>query len=250
MFEENSPFFRLPDLPRRQMILIDGVRHAIEMAAVALSRLQDGLTEISLKSQPEPMSSRIYASAFVDAWATVSAIDRFHAIYRSLVKSSNPNSNDDLTIPELAPIRDLRNVDQHILGLVDKVVAEKGTALGILWWTTFLPPDHSTSIKGVLLPGTSFERKLVFPFDGGRYQGRHPTQEIVLEAGEHRADLVAAMTKAFSIAKGLEEQLANHVRDLPEKVAFNTADRFFAVSYVPVDVQHAPCFEGEHPPPQ
>lgn len=73
---EDSPLRRPPpELSRRQVLFLDGIRYAAEMADVAYQRLFDGLKQLA-DSRPVP-STRDIARVMLDAWSIVDAVHRF-----------------------------------------------------------------------------------------------------------------------------------------------------------------------------
>ena len=73
---EDSPLRRPPpDLSRRQVLILDGIRYAGEMADLVYGRVYDGLQGIA-RSRSEP-STRTIAAVMLDAWSVVDAVHRF-----------------------------------------------------------------------------------------------------------------------------------------------------------------------------
>src|SRR5918999_1673035 len=73
---EDSPLRRPPtELSRRQILFLDGLRYAAEMADVAYQRLFEGLMHVADTSD-EP-STRDIARLMLDAWSIVDAVHRF-----------------------------------------------------------------------------------------------------------------------------------------------------------------------------
>lgn len=76
---ENSPLRRPPsELSRRQVLFLDGIRYAAEMADVAYQRLSEEL--MRLAESPDEPSTRDIARLMLDAWSIVDAVHRFFDI--------------------------------------------------------------------------------------------------------------------------------------------------------------------------
>ena len=191
MISKDSILRRLPPtLDRKQALYFDGIRHCGEIASLAYSRLKETLTEISLKEQEPESSGALFTSAFLDAWSLVDVIDRFRAIWISLPNSQPaPPSKGAPSFAEIAkPIRDLRNVADHMAQRADYVIAHKGTALGVLSWFTILKLEPlegviCTIVLGTMQPGSA---PVVNP--AGK-QIEIPTGLVHLSAGEFTANL-------------------------------------------------------------
>lgn len=73
---EDSPLRRPPpELSRQQVLFLDGIRYAAEMADVAYQRLFEGL--MLLADSPAEPSTRDIARLMLDAWSIVDAVHRF-----------------------------------------------------------------------------------------------------------------------------------------------------------------------------
>lgn len=179
-----------PQLDRKQALFFDGIRHAVEIIQLAHSRLQQTLTDIALNYTSTPLKPELFTIAFLDAWALVDAIDRFRALWVLLPNAQRgPAPEGVKTFSELSqPVRELRNVADHLAQRADYVIARQGTALGELSWYTALNPQGTAGLSCVLVPGTFSpgERQLVNPAEK---TFTYPTGLIHLAAGEHRACL-------------------------------------------------------------
>lgn len=213
MISRDSILRRLPadnDVP--MLIVMDGIRHAGEIAGLAYGRLLGTLTDIALNEYVGDAIGDRYTSAFLDAWSVVDAIDRFRALWELL-----PRAPDAVNPPgvqpfrEVAePVRNLRNVADHLAQRLEYVVACKGTALGSLSWLTL----RGDSMKGVIctvVPGTlrKSQAPVVNPF--GREMER-PTGLVQLAAGEYQANLSSVMREMALRIRHVEEMAELAIR--------------------------------------
>src|SRR5262245_14433078 len=76
---EDSPLRRPPlSLSRRQVLVLDGIRYASEMADLAYERIYAALQNIARSgSGPGPIPSRTIATVMLDAWSIIDAVHRF-----------------------------------------------------------------------------------------------------------------------------------------------------------------------------
>lgn len=196
---------RLPNFPREQLILLDGIRHAAETIQFALTRLQDSLTDIALGQQSQSSTSIFSTPVFIDAWAVADAMHRFDTLYGMLTKQKK---RGEAVIPELEEINLLRNVDQHLATRVQYVVAHSNTALGILSWLTVLPNAPDSMMSCMIRPGTaapaSWKLDINFPSAG---EFIHPTFQVYLQSGQFRVELVSLAKIIAKKIAGLEEQI-------------------------------------------
>ncbi len=214
MISQNSILRRLPPMcNRKQALFFDGIRHAVEIIDLAYFRLQATLTDIALSNPSEATQTNLFTAAFLDAWALVDSIDRFRALWDLMpnVKRS-ANAPDTKSFKGLSqPVRNLRNVADHLAKRADYIVAHKGTALGELSWYTALNPQGTEGLSCIIVPGTigPGQKHLVNP--AGK-ASTYPTGMIHLAAGEHRAclsDLLPEIEKRVRFLEGaIERSLA------------------------------------------
>ena len=214
MISEDSPLRRLPpQLDRKQALFLDGIRHAAELAELAYQRLRTTLTFIA---QYEGEARRLrahYSAAYLDAWAFVDTVDRFRSLWilQPHVSMGAPASGER-TFQELSePIRNLRNVSDHLAQRADYVVARQGTALGVLSWFTILSTDPLAGVICTIAPGTvlSGARPIVNP--AGRAI-EYPTGAIELTAGEHTASLSEIYPEMKRRISALETSLSEGLK--------------------------------------
>lgn len=202
MLHPQSPLLNLPsNLDPRQVVVLDGVRHAVEMTSFAYERLCKRLTSLALREE----ESTDYMDVFIDAWAIVDSIDRFRQILsqdKNFVMKPQPGAP---SINELfQSIRDVRNVADHLAQRVDYVVAKNATALGSIGW--FTCADGRTGRLCILGPGSANAGR-PFPVRFPK-SFSPPTDSVILRAGEHRCDLSEAYRRMLYLLGGFEELLA------------------------------------------
>src|SRR4051812_12187593 len=93
MLRDDSPLRRLPAaLAPRQLVFVDGLRLALESAAIAYQRLHDGLRELTLASFSHSQEHNALIAAAVDAWGVVDSIRRFRRLLQHTpgVKQNSP----------------------------------------------------------------------------------------------------------------------------------------------------------------
>lgn len=215
MIGPNSILRRLPpQLDRKQMLFFDGIRHAVEIIQFAHLRLRQTLTDLAINYQNKPLANDSFTIAFLDAWAIVDAIDRFRAFWElmpNVKRKAGQLPGDTFSILS-QPIRDLRNVADHLAQRAEYVIAQKGTALGVLSWYTALNIQGTEGISCILLPGTyaPIEREFVNPAEK---TSTYPTGLINLAAGGYReglADLFPEIEKRIRFLEStLEEGIVN-----------------------------------------
>ncbi|MDF1659521.1 MAG: hypothetical protein P1U58_18030 [Verrucomicrobiales bacterium] len=215
MLKPNTVLRRLPKaLDPKQVLFLDGIRHASDIATFSYSRLKQTLTEIALQEQQNATAIQS-TSAFLDAWSVVDSIDRLRGLFilfpgaRKLDGESDKVSLEGVT----RPIRNLRNVADHLAERSDYVLAKNGTALGSLAWCTMLPEGddpRADVVTCAIVPGTvkSGSRPMVNP--AGRSL-ELPTGLITLSAGEFTADLSETMRQMAEFLRDIENQIESFV---------------------------------------
>lgn len=212
MISEDSILRRLPSqIDRKQLLFLDGMRHAAEIICLAYSRLKLSLTKIA-HDDDASHSKKDITSAYLDAWAIVDAVDRFRLLWRLAPGREDDDSDNTREFEEQAKaIKKLRDVSDHLAQRVDYIVANNGTALGILGWFTATKEDGSQGVICTLAPGTiqKGSHPVVNPW--GR-SGEYPTSMIQLSAGEYTACLSDVLPHMGKIIKGIEASISEFLR--------------------------------------
>jgi hypothetical protein len=209
MITRDSILRRLPpNLDRRQALFIDGIRHAAEIATLAYGRLGQTLTQIATHDDQGADADNLYTAAFLDAWSLVGVIDRFRTLCSLLPYATHtpvPPPPGKKSFAELTqPIRDLRNVADHLAVRADYVVARRGAALGTLSWFTALRPDGLVGVICTIIPGTIQSSSTPIVNPAGR-EIELPTGLIHLAAGEYKANLSEIIPQMALRIKHTEE---------------------------------------------
>lgn len=198
------------------MVFLDGIRHAAEIADLAYDRLQGTLTEISSTHRTGGEERpQLYTAAFLDAWALVDALDRCRSLLGLMPGVTEIQSEGTAFSfrDQMQPIRDLRNVADHLAQRIDYVIARDSAALGILSWFTCLDAAAQTGLSCTILPGTVTRARASIVNPAGK-EFSPPTDLIHLAAGEHSASLSDAMRYATAVLtqveRSVEQSLADH----------------------------------------
>jgi len=223
MIEDNSILRRLPpSLDRKQALYFDGIRHCAEIADLAYSRLKDTLTLIAGDDGiKQPDNQHLFTSAFLDAWSLVDVIDRFRSLWTSLPNIKRPTPNPgQRTFAEIAqPVRDLRNVADHIAQRADYIVAHKGTALGVLSWFTVLKRAPMEGVICTIIPGTARDGSYNAVNPAGQ-KIEYPSGLVHLSAGEFTANLSETLSEMEIRVQDTEQAVKNGL----EKYAPNAGE--------------------------
>ncbi len=129
---EDSPLRRPPDaFSRRQVLILDGIRYAAEMAHIAYERMSAHLQGIAA-SQEEPRV-RDSAAAMLDAWSIVDSAHRFRDLVSNL--PGLPNSLWRRVLQERTEdVAELRDCVQHQLDRIKGLISDGGQLWGYLSW--------------------------------------------------------------------------------------------------------------------
>ncbi len=208
LISDESPLRRLlVGIGRKQLLFLDGVRHAAEIVDLAYARLRDILSPITLEDQNAPFPRGRATASFLDSWVIVDAVDRLRGLLHLMPDQVLADSTDIRRfLEESKVVRSLRNVTDHLAERADYVIANDSTALGILNWVTYRPGDnHATSF--VFTPGTIVNReaKLVDPTGKMLSQG---VNLVTLSAGEYSVNISELMPKVADVVRHVEAHLA------------------------------------------
>lgn len=215
MISANSILRSLPKgLDRKQALFFDGLRHAAEITGFAYSRLQSNCTTIATEKHRQEDRADLYTAIFLDAWAIVDSIDRFRSLWQLLpIPGQQQTSAIGSSFASLTqPIRDLRNVADHLAQRADYVVAKQGTALGVISWVTCPDPIIKKAISCAIVPGTLQSSTIQLPMPSNRTI-ELPSGFIHLRAGEHNACLSDALPHMRALISSIEYSLDKEFRD-------------------------------------
>ena len=220
MIRKDSVLRRLPaNMDRRQVLFLDGIRHAGEIATLAMTRLRCTLTTIANEAHDVEMADGLYTSAFLDAWALVDVIDRFRTLWSQLPGRQRPVTQSSPSFAEIAqPVRNLRNVADHLAQRADYVVAHRGSALGVLSWYTVMHSQIKDSeieeaLFCAIVPGSWHPEKMRGRMANPAGESIElPSGFIHLSAGEFTANLSAVIPHMESRIDELERSLEENLQ--------------------------------------
>lgn len=203
----DSPLRKPPQpISERQIVMLDGIRYSVDMAAIAIDRLWRQLCFID--STEEEIETHHIAEAALDAWSIIDAAHRMADLIDSL--QGLPNADwRRIFRDRVADALDLRDAWQHQNTEAAKVVEQRGQAWGALAWVKHDDSNRPTgqwflAVIGSDLQGSSWT------FGGpARSIPRVGTRRIrLLHAGKciYLARLVRDMIEA---CRHLEDDLAN-----------------------------------------
>lgn len=238
MLSENSILRRLPSgIDPKQMVFLDGIRHAAEIAGLAYSRLEAVLTLlVSTHDESVPVNGQAYVAAFMDAWSLVDSVDRFRMLWKMLPGfpfspegELRQKAFEDFT----RPIRNLRNVTDHLAQRAEYIAASGNPVLGLLTWVTHPDGDLDRGFTCVLAPGTRGRARweLVNPANGGYFSAPLRTGSIHLAAGDHQADLSAVIPEIASRVHDLELIIERCLREVGQEGMQAGGDHFMALAF-------------------
>lgn len=214
MIAADSVLRNLPSgLDRKQALFFDGIRHAAEIAEFSYRRLQEILALIATQDHGTDERAILFTSAFVDSWAIVDSIDRFRSLWQRLPIPGQPRreARAGSFLQTSQPIRELRNVADHLAQRADYVVAKNGSALGVLSWVTIPNANEMRGLSCAIIPGTVQKTRAKVPMPMGRVV-ELPSDMIELKAGEFSASLSDQLAKVREIVASIERSLDTEFR--------------------------------------
>lgn len=199
----DSPLRRLPPFNAKDLLLLDGIRHAAEIIGLCDSRLRATLAELSMEDDVVPEGwAMLQASALADAWTIVDSVHRFSGLFR-LIPAKTPDATASMEEYKLItqPISKLRNVTDHLPGRLEYLLSRRMPTMGRLSW--FTAHSATQGIVSVIVPGSlsTTSASLLNPA-GNTF--RAPVGLITLEAGEHKACLCDIVMATEKIVRRLE----------------------------------------------
>lgn len=227
MISHESVLRNLPSgLNRKQALFFDGLRHAAEITEFSYRRLQVTLATIAMKELQAEERATLFTSAFVDAWSVVDSIDRFRALLQLLPISGHSiprESPAGIFLHFSQPIRELRNVADHLAQRADYVVAKNGSALGILSWVTIPDASGLNFLGCAIIPGTVLGHRARIPIP--RVKSLElPTDLIELTAGEYTGNLSEQLPLVRNVMAEMEVSLDKEFREKGVRDQHQNAD--------------------------
>jgi len=132
LIPEDSPLRRPPAaFSRYQVLILDGIRYAAEMAAIAYERLYAHLQSIAASSNEPPVHDSAFA--MLDAWSIIDSAHRFRDQVGNLPGLAN-SPWKRLLHDHTKDVADLRDCVQHQLGEIEGLISGGGQLWGYLSW--------------------------------------------------------------------------------------------------------------------
>lgn len=212
MIKADSPLRRLPvGLGADQAFFVDGMRHAAEICEVSYIRLTENLSYLSRDAEVDKLPQS-YAKYFLDAWAFVDSCDKYVGLWLK-----QPNA---LSIPEpfhpdhvrkaLRPIREIRNVSDHLAANKNRLLQQNCASFGILSWIMFFERNPPFAKTYVVFPGI-LKGDIKFRFTMPKVIDliTNDIGHVSLKAAKHTADLTQAYNAIRNLTNFLEKRVAS-----------------------------------------
>lgn len=153
LIPEDSPLRNPPkELSRKQILILDGIRFAAEIADVAYQRLAKNLLSIAPSSLN--LAESQIAMAMADAWTIVDSVHRFHDLIENMPGLKN-GTWCKLLYSRTKDFIDLRDCVQHQLGEIDNLITNAGQIWGYLSWAEVVGGRY-TGMWLMLSPGNYY----------------------------------------------------------------------------------------------
>lgn len=208
MIADQSIFENPPkELSRKQVLLIDGIRYAAEIADVSYARIVETIEKLSDSPETKP-TTRDIAMIIADTWAIIDSAHRFIDLIDHFYGLPNDNWRRILQ-NRLTDALELRDCVQHQYGELDNLVQNNGQIWGYLSWAE-VKTGRYTGKWFMVSPGSIYSgdrwlfagpMKLPFRVLKGRIRLNAFGREIYL------GRLIFAIHSAM---KSLEDVLENH----------------------------------------
>lgn len=219
MLSKHSILKRLPDgINQKQLVFLDGIRHAAEITWLAHTRLEETLTWLVDNQSEEGPNPDAYTAAFMDAWAMVDAIDRFRSLWKMIpgfqAIANNSNSPSFYQLSE--SVRNVRNVSDHLAQRAEYIAASGNPVMGLLTWVTYPCDARDEIYTCVLAPGTRKKIGWTLVNPAGMEfisTAAQRTGMIHLAAGEHQAHLSALLPEMQLRVRQLEIAVESAIRE-------------------------------------
>lgn len=202
---------RLPTIPlsRKQILILDGIRYASEMAHISYVRLSASLQSIS-GSVTEPGVHEL-AVALLDAWSIIDSANRFRDLLVSL-----PGLPREIWVQQLSkrtePVAGLRDCVQHCNREVDALAHTGGQLWGYISWV-HMDGARPSGRWFMLSGGTHFKNDSWLFIGPSKLPFHVPPDRMRLNAFGKQVYLWRIVASLAMASKKLESALSDgHVR--------------------------------------
>ena len=233
---DESPLRKIPvQLERRQVLFLDGIRYAIEMAALAYSHLYQivlGSTQRiaeaegtqSVGGRPTNTALEV-AAALLEAWSFVDSINRLRELLVGMPGLKKRTPEFRIFLSKTETFLKLRNAVQHLRGEIERLTHSGEPVWGSVGWVAVFehPPEivRSCSIYG----GTVYPdlvRPVINPFSKPMAP---PVDRLTLSAHGHTVSLTEIYENLELFTRALEKVMQESIgRDLPSECPTHAAD--------------------------
>lgn len=205
LLSEESPLRKPPaSFSRRQMMVLDGIRYAAEMAHLAYERLRGSLQAIESVEKTTVVQN---AEALKDAWSIVDSVNRYRDLLANM-PGLNKAPWTRLLAQRTEDAASLRDCIQHQLGELKRLADEGGQVWGYLSWAG-MRDGRPTGIWYMLSGGSDyagdqwlFAGPVQLPF-------RVPPDRIRLNAYGRQVYLWRLVTAVATATRRLESAVSN-----------------------------------------
>jgi len=206
LIPEDSPLRKPPNnLSRKQILILDGIRYAAEIADLAYQRLAANLQTIT-GSASKPSSTEI-AMAIADAWTVVDSVHRFHDLVLNMPGLKNAPWRRLLS-ERTKDFLELRNSVQHQLGELNNLVSEASQIWGYLSWAEVIGERH-TGKWLMISPGSHYAGDKLFFMGPNKLPFHVPLGRIRLNAFGKQVYLGRAVDALHDAIAELSNELSN-----------------------------------------
>jgi len=211
LISSGSPLRHLQsDMPREQVLVLDGIRYAAEMVALASARLYTSLVEFSKREQGRPLPDNGFVAAFTDAWTIIDAVHRLCGLVLR-VQLVDVQTDVDPFLATTEAVKRLRNCFQHLDGRIPALRKARRTVWGTLSWVQVTPERDCDFRLHTLVAGTMMtSRHEIVDFRGKKVQSSIAL--VTLAADDAEADLNSLTAATAQIIKAIESKLEAVIR--------------------------------------
>lgn len=214
LIKPGSPLRNVPaGVDGRTAFVIDGLRFAMDAAALSFARLR--LALLMFSTREKPLDTDAPALAMSDAWATVDAMNRVVEMVMYTLRTLDPQQTDpwdhlDDVTPRIRDFlrvarsaRDLRNGFHHLPSKLNLALSQAQPVMGILRWVHITP---ETAARG--------EATFYFYVSGSTHNSTVAMGPDILEGS-----LVAPIARVTLSAFGAKLDLSSAGEALPALIA-------------------------------
>lgn len=207
ILREDSILNNLPEISKRDLLILDSLRFTIEMIDYSFENLNIKIEELSVNK-----NKKDFNGLFLYCWNVIDNLGRFIFLCKQL-----PSDSSYKFLDKINHIRQIRNTYQHISERIDESLIElKRPFFGMIKWTYHnhitLKAENLIAISGIFYTDTS-------KFIVSEYKNDSNISDLILETVNKKGDVIEVnIFELYDEIKIIVDELDLHLANQFERL--------------------------------